>query len=94
MNTLLRIVNENFKNYRDELDKNIKSKEKLEQLVEKRSKQLLEREKLVKVKLYLGMKRNHNITIASIWIYVLYAIMWRRKLITLNIRKMRIQMDL
>lgn len=46
INTLFEIVNENFKNYRTELDKNIKSKEKLEQLVQKRSEQLIEREKL------------------------------------------------
>jgi signal transduction histidine kinase len=46
INKLFEVVNENFDNYRTELDKNIKSKEDLEILVEKRSEQLVEREKL------------------------------------------------
>ena len=46
VNTLFEVVNENFKNYRIELEKNIKTKEELELLVQIRYEQLIEREKL------------------------------------------------
>lgn len=46
INTLFEVVNENFQNYRQELEKNTKIKEELEILVQKRSEQLIEREKL------------------------------------------------
>lgn len=46
INTLFEVVNENFQNYRIELEKNIKTKEELEQLVQIRSEQLIEREKM------------------------------------------------
>lgn len=46
INILFEVVNENFQNYRHELDKNTKIKEELEVLVQKRSEQLIEREKL------------------------------------------------
>ncbi|WP_408098058.1 ATP-binding protein [Peredibacter sp. HCB2-198] len=46
INILFEVVNENFQNYRQELEKNTKIKEELEVLVQKRSEQLIEREKL------------------------------------------------
>lgn len=46
VNALIEVVNENFKNYRIELEKNVKTKEELELLVQIRSEQLIEREKL------------------------------------------------
>lgn len=46
INILFEVMNENFRNYRQELEKNTKIKEELEILVQKRSEQLIEREKL------------------------------------------------
>ena len=43
----------------------------------------------VKPKLYLEMRKNHNIITVSIWVCVLYVIMLRKKLIILNIKRCR-----
>lgn len=49
INTLFEVINENFKKYRTELEKNIQSKNELEDLVKKRSELLIEREKFAAI---------------------------------------------
>lgn len=46
INMLFEVVNENFKNYQSELEKNIKIKEELEVLVVKKTEQLIQKEKM------------------------------------------------
>jgi len=46
INSLFEVVNENFKNYQTELEKNIKIKEDLEVLVMKKTEQLVQKEKM------------------------------------------------